>query len=109
MNGAQCEVPTTADLSRLSLEQALSYAINDYCRPGSSHESYYSNSNDATDIVLKLLEKLSICDSNSDTVSTIESSLRTAQAKKALKQYLVEAWSRNAGENATILIKHNIL
>jgi hypothetical protein len=76
---ASCEVPITADLGRLSLEESFSYALSTDCRKALASSS-----------------KAAAC---GDVHRDIEKSLRLGAATKVQwSNWLLEAWSRNAGD-----------
>lgn len=90
VTNASCEMPTTADLGRLSLEEAISFALSSDCR------QTLSGIEALPQLIRGGVSKERAC---SDVRGNIAASHHLSVAMKSQwNQWLLEAWSRNAGE-----------
>lgn len=80
--GASCEMPTTADLGRLSLQEAFRFALDENCRASNPEHPDGEKRNHCASSALDIVRS---------------SPHLTETSKKQLTATLREAWSRNAG------------
>ena len=83
---AQCELPTTANLGLLSLEEAFLFAMDSRCRSMPEKKSS------------ELMSLISSCrGDNGQRTTDAAMAHKSAPVKEKLQSCLMEAWSRNAG------------